>query len=104
MPPSSSSRWLVWWPTQLVRGSGAGVGLRFGTGGAGEVGFEFGVGFGNALDVLHGFEIGRDAAAVFVHGVRAGVVGGEGEGEIVFVFLEEAAQVARAAFDILFRV
>src|ERR1700683_7876 len=55
---------------------------------------------GDITDVGAGFGEGRDAA-VFGDHVGAGVVGGEGEGQIVVVLVEEVAEVVRAGVDIL---
>ena len=54
----------------------------------------------DAGDVGAGFAEGWDAV-VLVDGAGAGVVGGEREGEVVLVALEERVEVGGAAVDVL---
>ena len=54
----------------------------------------------DAGDVGAGFGVGGDAV-VFVYCGGAGVVGGEGEGEIVVVMSEQGVEVGGSALDVL---
>ena len=56
----------------------------------------------DAGDVGAGFGVGRDAV-VAVDGGGAGVVGGDGEGDVVVVAGEELVEIGGAAADVLFR-
>src|SRR5438105_1417322 len=55
------------------------------------------------IDVGNRLSVGRNVA-VFLHFIRAGVIGGKREREIVVVELQQLFQVARASVDVLLRI
>jgi len=59
--------------------------------------------FLNAANVGNGFAVGRNGFVKF-DALRTGVVGGEGEREIVVVAIEKFAEIFCAGFDIFLRV
>jgi len=70
----------------------------------GSFGFDLGVALGDALNVLHSFEVRRDAPAELIDPHRARVISGQGQGEIVVVAAEEFTKIARAAIHVLLRI